>query len=481
MKKDRLERPLAFYERFDRRPEDPQSTHYCPGCGHGIMHKLIAEAIDDLGIGERTILVSPVGCAVFAYDYFRVGNIQAPHGRAPGVATAVKRARPDAIVISYQGDGDLAAIGGNDILHAANRGENFTVFFVNNALYGMTGGQMAPTTLAGQATSTTPGGRDYARDGNPIRVCELLNALEGPAYLERCSLDDTGHIAKTRTAVRRALQCQMDGHGFSLVEVLSMCPTGWKLDPVPSQDFIREKMMPTYPLGVVRPLDKTRFKAPSPRIPVPSQDGILEALGLEVPRNGGATRPVVLPKAREGDEHRIVVSGFGGQGVLFLGQLLAKAGLRSEHEVSWLPSYGPEMRGGTAHCHVVVGPRRVGSPVVSSPSILIALNQPSLDKFAASVAAGGLVLYDLGLATERYEREGVRCVGISFSAIANELGDADVANSVALGALLQLLSVVPADSALATLSTSGAQRLRALNARAFEAGVYAVKNAALAA
>ena len=237
MMKDVIAKPEALYDEFERKPgNDKKSTHYCPGCGHGSIHKFIAEALDDMGVRERTVFISPVGCSVFGYYYFRCGNIQAAHGRAPAVATAVKRAHPDSIVICYQGDGDLASIGGNNILQAANRGENFTVIFVNNALYGMTGGQMAPTTLVGQKTTTSPYGRTIESEGYPMRVAELLSGLDAPVYIERCHMDESKHVLKTRAAIRKAIQTQVDGKGFSLIEAVSPCPTGWGMDPLQARD-----------------------------------------------------------------------------------------------------------------------------------------------------------------------------------------------------------------------------------------------------
>ncbi|NLM36725.1 MAG: 2-oxoglutarate oxidoreductase [Firmicutes bacterium] len=227
-------------------------THYCPGCTHGIIHRLVAEAIDDLGIQERTVGIAPVGCAVLAYDYFDVDFQEAAHGRAPAVATGVKRVHPDAVVFSYQGDGDLASIGMAEIIHAATRGENITVIFVNNTVYGMTGGQMAPTTLPGQKTTTSPYGRDTATVGYPIRVCELLATLDGPAYLERVSVHDPQHILKAGQAIRKAFALQVAGKGFSLVEVLSSCPTNWGMTPAEALRHIKETLIPYYPLGVYR-------------------------------------------------------------------------------------------------------------------------------------------------------------------------------------------------------------------------------------
>ncbi|MEW6042086.1 MAG: thiamine pyrophosphate-dependent enzyme [Elusimicrobiota bacterium] len=230
----------------------PARHLYCSGCGHGIIHRIIAEVIDELGVREKTIGIAPVGCAVFAYDYFNFDVSEAAHGRPPAVATGIKRVLPDRIVFTYQGDGDLAAIGTAEIVHAANRGENLTVIFVNNANYGMTGGQMAPTTVLGQKTATTPFGRDAKREGYPIRVCELLSSLEGAVYLERVSVNKPQGVARTKRAIRKAFQNQIDGKGFSLVEVLSMCPVDWGMTPVESSRWIDEVMIKTFPLGVIK-------------------------------------------------------------------------------------------------------------------------------------------------------------------------------------------------------------------------------------
>ena len=229
------------------------TLHYCPGCTHGIIHRLVAEAIDELGIQGRTIGVAPVGCSVMAYDYFDVDFVQAPHGRAPAVATGVKRADPENnIVFTYQGDGDLAAIGTAETVHAAARRENITIIFVNNAIYGMTGGQMAPTTLPGQVTQTSPYGRDVETVGYPIKVCELLSQVDGAAYLERVAVNSPANIKKAKKAIKKAFQNQIEGKGFSLVEVVSTCPTNWGMTPVKALEWLEENMLPYYPLGVYK-------------------------------------------------------------------------------------------------------------------------------------------------------------------------------------------------------------------------------------
>ena len=230
--------------------------HYCPGCTHGIIHRLVAEAIDEFGIEGKTIGIAPVGCSVMAYNYFACDMVQAAHGRAPAVATGVKRANPDNIVFTYQGDGDLASIGMAETVHAATRGENITIIFVNNAIYGMTGGQMAPTSLPGQVTQTSPYGRDITSAGYPIRVCEMLAQLDGAAYLERVAVNNVKNVRKAKTAIKKAFENQINGIGFSLIEVVSTCPTNWGLTPEAALQFVEEKMIPYYPLGVYK--DKTK-------------------------------------------------------------------------------------------------------------------------------------------------------------------------------------------------------------------------------
>ena len=232
--------------------------HYCPGCTHGIIHRLVAEVIDELGVEGKTVGVAPVGCSVFAYNYFNCDMIEAAHGRAPAVATGVKRSFPENIVFTYQGDGDLAAIGTAETVHAAARNENITIIFVNNAIYGMTGGQMAPTTLPGQVTQTSPYGRNPETVGLPIKVCELLSNVDGATYLERVAVNNVKNVKNAKKAIKKAFQNQLEGKGFSLVEVLSTCPTNWGLKPDKALEWLEENMIPYYPLGVYK--DKTAEK-----------------------------------------------------------------------------------------------------------------------------------------------------------------------------------------------------------------------------
>ncbi|MCS7043402.1 MAG: 2-oxoacid:acceptor oxidoreductase family protein [Bryobacteraceae bacterium] len=460
----------CLYDTYFRKGENPHQTHYCPGCGHGVALKLLAEAIDELGIADRVIVVSPVGCSVFLYYYFDTGNVQVAHGRAPAAATGLKRANPEAIVIAYQGDGDLAAIGSAEILHAANRGEPITCIFVNNAIYGMTGGQMAPTTPLGGRTTTTPFGRAAHNDGYPLHVSEVLAALDGPAYIERVALGNVKQILGARRAIRKALETQMKGLGFSLVEVLSPCPTIWKMDPVEAQRRVREEMTKLYPLGVK--CDRTAERQP---LPAPAPAPPLEELPriLQIPEEEPAA---AWAKAEGAVDCRIRVAGFGGQGVLLLGQLLAEAGMDYGLEVSWLPSYGPEMRSGTSNCHVRLSSKPIDSPLVSQPHVLIALNEPSLRKFVGAVQPGGVVLYNGTEIPADARRGDVAMYALPFFEIADREGSAKAGNLVALGALLEAVPLLPAevvDRAMARVIRS--EKWLELDRRALKRGREALR------
>jgi 2-oxoisovalerate ferredoxin oxidoreductase beta subunit len=432
----------VFYDLYERKAELKQQTHYCPGCGHGVVHKLIAESLEDLGVQDQTVFVSPVGCSVFAYYYFDVGNVQVAHGRAPAAATGIKRACPGKIVISYQGDGDLAAIGTAEIVHAANRGEKIAVFFVNNAIYGMTGGQMAPTTLVGERSTTSPFGRQPSNEGFPMHMSELLATLEAPAYIERVALSDNKNIMKTRRAIRKALEIQKNGGGFTFVEILSPCPTIWGKDPVDAREWIAEKMIPVFPLNV--------FRDRKPEIPAGSVPHHSAPEVLEIIRDG--EKETATPKAHQHHHHfkdfSIKIAGFGGQGVLLLGQLLTEMGMREGLEVSWLPSYGPEMRSGSAHCHVCLSKERIGSPLISHPDVLIAMNEISLRKFAPQVPAGGLILYNRDALPADFEKPVAQVICIPASEMADKLGSTKATNIVMMGALLEETECLGADTGM---------------------------------
>jgi 2-oxoisovalerate ferredoxin oxidoreductase beta subunit len=434
-----------------------------------VVHKYIAEAIDHFGVQDRTILVNSVGCSVFAYYYFDVGNIQAAHGRCPAVATAAKRAHPDSLVIGYQGDGDLAAIGGNEIVHAANRGENISIFFINNAIYGMTGGQMAPTTVLGMRTSTTPAGRRAENEGYPIRVCELLSALQAPYYLERVAIGDPKHNHRTRRAVRKAIQYQLENKGFSLVEILSPCPTGWKLSPLEAARWATTTMTESFPLGVYRDGHQLDLGHPRRRGPLCAAE-VPELLELD-----DDIRPSSLRVGRNPiEEARLKISGFGGQGVLLLGIVMAKAAMLEGRRVSWMPSYGPEMRGGTAHCNVTISDGEIGSPIIEAPTALVAMNEPSFTRFRKEVASGGVVFFNSSLIPDAPRRSNVTHVPVPANDIADRLGNPRVANMVLLGAMLAhpsaVVSIQAVHAALPSALKVGPELLE-LNKKAIRAGM----------
>jgi 2-oxoisovalerate ferredoxin oxidoreductase beta subunit len=458
----------AFYDRYERKEELKHQTHFCPGCGHGIVHKMLASAIDQLGIQDRTILIGPVGCSVFTYHYFDVGNVSAAHGRTPAVATAVKRSRPESIVIGYQGDGDLSAIGSAEILHAANRGEAITIIFVNNAIYSMTGGQVAPTTLLGQKSSTTPNGRSAANEGYPLHMSELLATLEAPVYIERVGLGDNKQIAQAARAIRRAVDNQVRGLGFSLIEVLAPCPTIWKMQPVEAQHWVRDVMEKTYPLGVFQ--DRTKDRTPHPQLPAaPALEDLPRILGVadeDLPEGNSAA----MERAADVDLH-VRVAGFGGQGVLLLGEILAEAGLDAGLEVSWLPSYGPEMRSGTSNCHVRLSGQPIDSPLVTVPNVLVAMNEPSLRKFDTTVGSGGWIIYNGDSFPEDCKRDDVHVLALPFTRLADELGSSRAGNMVMLGALLEIANVLPQASIDAALRRMVKNpKWLALDERALERG-----------
>ncbi len=474
MPRDSFVKADSFYVDFDRKTgPDKLTTHYCPGCGHGNLHKLIAETIDEMGIADRTIFIWPVGCSVFGYYYFRTSNVQVAHGRAPAVATAVKRAHPDAIVLVYQGDGDLAAIGGNEILHAANRGEHISVFFVNNAIYGMTGGQMAPTTLVGMKSTTSPLGRSATNEGYPIRVVELLSTLEAPVYLERVALTDAKHMNRARIAVRKAIKNQMEGKGFSLVEALSPCPSQWKVNPVDSREWIHQEMEKYFKLGTVRDISEHAEVRPLEARPFLSE-GLHEKLDIMAGETGLARKGNL--KSPNYANPRVKFAGFGGQGILLLGVALAECGMQAGYQVSWLPSYGPEMRGGTANCHVRISDVEIGNPLVAESDVLVAMNRPSLEKFERDVRSGGLLMYDSSLIDIAPTRTDIEIVKIPATQLADAIGSTKIANMVMMGAYIQKSGILDLDSVTGALpSFIKAKKTIPLNQQAIQKGAEYIR------
>ncbi len=426
-----IKKPKSILDTFERKGGSaPTATHYCPGCGHGILHKLIGEAIDELGIQDRAILISPVGCAVFAYYYFDCGNVQVAHGRAPAVATGITRAEDNAVAMLYQGDGDLASIGLNETIQAANRGEKLAVFFVNNTVYGMTGGQMAPTTLIGEVTVTCPEGRDPRFAGYPLHMCELLDNLNAPVFIERVSLSDVKHIRKAKKAVKKALEIQRDNKGYAFVEFLSPCPTNLRQDALGAEKFINEEMEKEFPVKNFR--DRTPEVEPLCRGKSDfSKESLDKIFEVDNKSTGDARYDPGL------GEKSVKIAGFGGQGVLSMGLTLAEAGMKARRYVSYYPAYGPEQRGGSSNCAVIISGEVIGSPVVNEVDVLVALNKPSLEEFVDEVKKGGLILYDSSIG-EFKAPKGIETISVPAFKIAKKHGVKRAANTVLLGVLMAI-------------------------------------------
>ncbi len=440
---------LGMYDSFVRSGRETRSTHYCAGCGHGIIHKLLTEAMVELGLQDRTIIVNPIGCGVFGYYYWDCGNVGAAHGRAAALGTAINRSRKDAVVISYQGDGDLAAIGFNATFQAANRGEHMAVIFVNNAIYGMTGGQMAPTTLEGMKTKTSPFGRDPLTAGFPMHICEVLNQLRAPVYIARVSVADTKRIMQAKQAIRKALEIQRDGKGYAFVEVISPCPTNLGVDPLKAAQFCIDQMEKEYPLGVVRDNSATA----EPRKPdeaKPTPKAFFEEDAHQAPP------AEVDPSARE---LRLKFAGAGGQGILSLGICVAEAARLEKRFTSWYPSYGPEQRGGSASCSVVISGTPIGSPAVDHPDVLVCMNQPSYERFVKDVNPGGIVIVDATVPLNVPAPDGVRVFAMPAIDLSIRLGVPKAANTMMLAALLKLNATgLKRDHLLAALYASFAKK-----------------------
>jgi 2-oxoisovalerate ferredoxin oxidoreductase beta subunit len=442
----------TFYDHFERHGHGKgladHTTHYCPGCGHGLAHRDLAAAIDSLGVQDRTVLISPVGCSVFAYYYFDVGNTQAAHGRAPAVALGHKLANPDSVVICYQGDGDLASIGLAETISTAQMGIPITVIFINNGIYGMTGGQMAPTSLIGQKTSTSPNGR-HPWMGQPLRVAELIAELDGPAYVERVALYDAKQRFRARRAIEKALRLQVEGRGYAFIEVLSECPTHLKATAMAAEEWIRTQMEPVFPLGV----KKDRMVEPWFRRPAPSFDpeSVLVLCGAE-PAKDTPDRDL-LPRHPLGARDRsLKLAGAGGDGAQTAGLLLARAAIAEGFDATHIPSYGPESRGGTSYADVHIAEEEVFNPSANEPDVLVAFNAPSLARFAPSVQEGGLILYDSTVITEPGEMPyNRRVLGVPFTGIALDLKRPLVKNLAALGALQAATGILPAQRIVETL------------------------------
>jgi len=470
----------VFYDRFDRHAGGEglkaHTTHYCPGCGHGVVHKFLAEAIDELGIQDRTVAISPVGCAVFLYYYLDVGHVQAAHGRAPAVALGQKLARPESIVVSYQGDGDLASIGIAEFLQAAQLGVPITVVFVNNAIYGMTGGQMAPTTLFGQKTATSPEGRTHAM-GEPLKIAELVAQLDGPVYVERVALYDNKQRVKAKSAIRKGLTLQVENRGFSLIEVLSECPLHLGRTPEEAERWVKEQMTAVFPLGVKKDVTASRDSWPAwkkPDFSAGHTNAIVGGGASTAARSGAA-----FPLERWGADIALKLAGAGGDGAQTAAMIVAQAAINEGFDATHIPSYGPESRGGTSYADVRIAETEVLSPAAPHPHVLVAFNAPRLAKFGPAVVDGGVIVYDRSVTPDPAPRAGVRAVPVPASAIAAGLGRIMVKNVVMLGALAAATELFPEEAFLMALR----QALRAkptlleINERAFAEGARAARAA----
>jgi 2-oxoisovalerate ferredoxin oxidoreductase beta subunit len=468
----------VFYESFERHAHAEglkgHSTHYCPGCGHGLAHKYLAEAIDELKIQDRTVAISPVGCSVFMYYYLDVGNSQAAHGRAPAVALGHKLANPNSIVISYQGDGDLASIGLAEIFQAAQLGIPITVIFINNAIYGMTGGQMAPTTLMEQKTATSPFGRNMMM-GEPMKMAELMAQLDGPVYVERCALFDNKQRLHTKKAIKKAIQLQVENRGLAFVEILAECPTHWKLTPLESEDWVKNHMLPIFPLGIKKDIVKEPWFHMNP--PSFAPEKIQEVISV----SSATVDKFMHGFPRHIAEHDIALklAGAGGDGAQTAAMLITRAAIYEGFDSTHIPSYGPESRGGTSYADVHIAESEVLSPASPAPHILIAFNAPSLNKFAPHVRPGGTIIYDRSVIPAVPNlNHGVTMYGVPMTQIATDLGKVMVKNIVALGALQAATNLFPKESFINAIRLSLKDKcaMIPLNEEAFRWGVKAVED-----
>jgi 2-oxoisovalerate ferredoxin oxidoreductase beta subunit len=470
----------VFYSRFERHAHGEGlkglSTHYCAGCGHGLVHKFLADAIDELGIQDRVVAVSPVGCAVFMYYYLDVGNTQAAHGRAPAVAIGHKVAHPDSIVVSYQGDGDLAAIGLAEIMQATSMGLPMTFIFINNAIYGMTGGQMAPTTLPHQKTTTTPEGRERFT-GTPLRMAEIVAQMDAPVYVERVALFDNKQRHRAQLAIKKALRLQVENRGLAFVEVLSECPTHLHMTPIEAEQWVKEQMLPMYPLGVKKDVEVEPWFDLG--VPAFEPEAVAAAIGGSqepAPRFGTA-----FPTHLDPEDVAIKFAGAGGDGAQTIALLTTKAAINEGYDATYIPSYGPESRGGTSYADVHVATTEVLSPAAPRPHVLIVFNGMSLQKFGPQVRPGGIILYDSGVVGDVPQLDpSIQVTGVPFTRLAADLGAVKVKNIVALGAFQAATRMFPEESfratIAATLKTDCA--LLPLNQDAFTLGARAFGEAA---
>lgn len=467
----------VFYDKFERHAHGEglkgQSTHYCAGCGHGLAHKYLAAAIEELGIQDTTVLVSPVGCSVFAYYYFDTGNTQAAHGRAAAVALGHKMANPEATVVSYQGDGDLASIGLAETVAAAQLGAPITVIFINNAIYGMTGGQMAPTTLMGQTTATSPDGRNQF-NGQPIKMAELIAQLDGPVYVERVALYSPADRKKAAKAIKKAIQLQKEGRGYSFIEVLAECPTHLRMTPDKAEKWVKENMTPIFPLGVKKDTTvEPWFNRPQPCF---KAETLVKAVGAS--SEAVQKHCKAFPSHLNPADISLKLAGSGGDGAQTAAMLIATAAINEGFDGTHIPAYGPESRGGTSYADVHVAKDEVLNPASPTPDILLAFNAPSLAKFGVTVKKGGCIIYDSSIAKDVKPMDpSITVVGVPFTEIAAGLGKMVVKNIVALGALQAATNLFPKETFMAAVKQALKDKasLIPLNEQAFQAGMDAAQ------
>ncbi len=445
----------VFYQTFERHAHGEglkgHSTHYCPGCGHGLVQKYMAEAIEKFDLQDNTVAISPVGCSVFMYYYMDVGNSQAAHGRAPVVALGHKLANPNTTVLCYQGDGDLASIGLAEIMSALQMGIPITYIFVNNAIYGMTGGQMAPTTLMGQKTSTSPEGRVQVM-GEPMKMAELVAQLDGPMYVARVALFDVNERARARRAIRKAVKLQKEGRGCSFIEVIAECPTHLKMSPNEAEEWTKTQMTKIFPLGTKKDVKRDPwFTASEPSFQPIELTTLIGGTAEKAPRYMNGAFPTHVAQ----HDIALKLAGAGGDGAQTAAMLLAYAGTNEGFDATHIPSYGPESRGGTSYADVHIADTEVLSPASPHPHILVAFNAPSLTKFAPEVVDGGTIVYDSSvIADPHHPGRGIKMVGAPFTEIGVSLGKPMVKNIAALGALQAATNLFPHDTLLTAIRSA---------------------------
>lgn len=437
-----------------RKAQRSEQTHFCPGCGHGNLLKCVDLALTRLACAERTIWVSPVGCGGLTDAYMSVSHVLSPHGRASAVGTAIKRLEPEQIVIVSQGDGDFASIGLAESLHAANRCENLSVFVVNNANFGMTGGQMAATTLVGQRTTTSLQGRSLAEEGAPLKLCEMLQSLDGPVFIARVAFGNARQLAEAEKVIERAIEYQLLGKGYAFVEILSPCPSNWHMSPSEARRHVAQEMTKFYPTGIFRDVSREERLAQRRRPEVYDAKrawAVIEDMAGPVLADHGQRGQLltgVNDAHGQGFELSIWVSGSGGQGVLTLGRLLASLAVSDGFYATWLPSYGAEKRGGQASCTLRIGSADIVSPCLEQASHAMVLSAVGMENLEELLVDGAVVVYDADLLSLNAKHRDIRCFGVHATQIAADLGQEHAVNIIVLAAFLRHSALAHSPEAL---------------------------------